>query len=134
MSWDPLPLPVVLTSTADSPIVRTSGYGPRGRATRKGEEDSLEERQWKDPALLPVIQYLENGVLPTDERKAREIGLTHSWYTVVDKVLYHIENDKTLRVFAISDWKGIFEEAHSGTMGGHLRGAKVHCQLAKHNW
>ena len=50
---------------------------------------------------------------------------------VVDKVLYRVE--KTLRVIpANGDQKGIFNEAHSGTLGGHLREAKVHCQLAKH--
>ena len=50
-------------------------------------------------------------------------------------MLYSVEKDKTLRVIpAVGDRKGIFDEAHSGTLGGHLREAKVHGQLAKHYW
>ena len=53
---------------------------------------------------------------------------------IVNKVLYCVE-DKTLRVIpANGDRKGIFDEAHSGTLGGHLLEAKVHGQLAKHYW
>jgi len=41
----------------------------------------------------------------------------------------------TLKVIpAAGDWKGIFDKAHSGTLGGHLREAKVHGQVAKHYW
>ena len=32
------------------------------------------------------------------------------------------------------DRKQIFEEAHAGTFGGHLREAKIHGQLSKHYW
>ena len=47
-------------------------------------------------------------------------------------MLYRVE-EKTLRVIpANGDRKGIFDETHSGTLGGHLREAKVHGQLAKH--
>ena len=54
---------------------------------------------------------------------------------MVDDVLYYVEKDKTLRVFpAVDDRKGIFHEAHSGTLGGHLCEAKAHGQLAKHYW
>jgi len=64
---------------------------------------------------------LESGVLPKDDRRDREIALTHSQYTIIDDVLYHVETDKTLRVIPdVGDQKGIFDEAHSGTLGGHL--------------
>lgn len=97
----------------------------------KGGDSSLGERQRKDPELLHIIQYLESGVLPEDERRAREIALTHSQYSIVDQVLYYIERDKTLRVIpATSDRKRIFDEAHSETLGGHLRDAKIHGQSA----
>ncbi len=40
---------------------------------------------------------------------------------MIDDVLYHVETDKTLRVIPdVGDQKGIFDEAHSGTLGGHL--------------
>ena len=101
----------------------------------KGGDNSLVERQWKDPELLQVILYLEGGVLPADEKRAWEIALTHSQYVLVDSILYHVEKDETLRVIpATEDWKRLFDEAHSGTLSGHLRHAKIHGQLVKYYW
>ena len=43
------------------------------------------------------------------------------------RVLYHPEPDKTLRVIPPEiDQKKIFDEAHSGPFGGHLRETKMH--------
>ena len=67
-----------------------------GEQPAKGGDDSLKERQRKDPELLQVILYLESGVLPADDKRAREIALTHSQYEIVDSILYHVEKDNTL--------------------------------------
>ena len=123
-----------MTSLASKPTLQLATVQV-GEQSAKGGDDSLAERQRKDLALLQVIQYSENGVLPEDERRAREIALTHSQYEIVDNVLYHTEKDKTLRIIpATGDRKSLFDEAHSGTLGGHLRDAKIHGQLAKHYW
>ena len=51
--------------------------------------------------------------------------------TVLDGILYHIEGDKTLRIIVPeTDRERLFNEAHVGTFGGHLRGAKIHSQLS----
>ena len=51
------------------------------------------------------------------------------WWTTC-----RVIKDNTLRVVpAAGDWKGIFDKAHSGTLGGHLRETK-HGQVAKHYW
>ena len=106
-----------------------------GEQSAKSRDDSLKERQRKDPELLQVILYLEGGVLPADDNRAREIALTHSQYEIVDSILYYVEKDNTLRVIpATEDRKRLFDEAHSGTLGSHLRNAKIHGQLAKHYW
>ena len=82
-----------------------------------------------------MITYLETGALPEDSKRARELALTRSQYTLVDGILYRVDSNKTLRIIPpTSDRKRIFEEAHSGTFGGHLREVKVHGQLAKHYW
>ena len=61
--------------------------------------------------------------------------LDRNHYEVLDGVLYHLELDKTLRVIPPEvDRKKVFDEAHSGPFGGHLREAKVHGQLAWHYW
>ena len=40
------------------------------------------------------MDYLENGNLPKDERKGRELVLGRSLYQVVNGILYHMEPDK----------------------------------------
>ena len=92
-----------------------------GQQSTKGGGDSLEERQRKDPELLQVILYLEDDVLPEDEKRARELALTFSQCEIVNNILYHIKKDKTLRIIpAIWDWKRLFDEAHREILGGHL--------------
>ena len=54
---------------------------------------------------------------------------------MVDKVLYRVEPDKTLRVVVPeSDRESLFHEAHSGKYGGHLREVKIHSRLSHHYW
>ena len=91
---------------------------------------SLGERQFRDPQLRSILQYLIAGELPTDERQARQIVLGQSSFTVLDNVLYHIE-DKTLRIVPPEcDRHQLFREAHEGVFSGHLRQAKIHSQLS----
>ena len=101
-------------------------------ACAKGGEDPLRHRQLQDPDLKPIMSYLEDGILPTEDKLARELVLTKSSFEIIDGVLYHLEKDQTLRIAC--DRKKIFEEVHSGTFGGHLREAKIHGQLARQYW
>ena len=122
--------------------MRSARTSAKGRDTgpeepsHTGEQDSqsLEERQRADSDLAPIIQYLQTGVLPDGDR-TRELALTRNQYELLEGVLYHVEPDKTLRVILPrDDQKKVFEEAHAGPYGGHLRDAKVYGQLAKHYW
>ena len=99
------------------------------------QESTLSERQRLDPDLQLVIAYLENDTLPDNDRKAREMVFGKTQYTMDDRVLYRIESDKTLRVVVPkSARQNLFNEAHSGKYGGHLREAKIHSQLSRHYW
>ena len=92
-------------------------------------------RQRGDPDLCQVIQYLETGDLPADQKRARELVLSGPQYLLVEGVLYFVEHDKTLRLVPpTEDRKPLFEEVHSGKFGGHLRDSKVHGALAKRYW
>ncbi len=56
-------------------------------------------------------------------------------FVALDGVLYHLEKDKTLRVVPpTGDRRELFNDAHSGTFGGHLRDTKIHGQLSRHYW
>ena len=76
-----------------------------------------------------------NGELPTDDRKAREMLLGQSEFTVLDGVLYRLEKDKTLRIIPPTrDRHRLYLEVHEGVFSGHLRQVKVHSQLSRHYW
>ena len=98
-------------------------------------DDNIKYRQRKDEEIKVIVDFLENCVLPDDDNKARELLLSRSQYFLMDGVLYYVVADKTLRLVPpISDREQLFEEAHSGPFGAHLREAKVHGQLSKHYW
>ena len=99
------------------------------------DQDTLSHRQCQDPQLADIILYHESGELPQDEKRARELVLMSSSYTVLDGVLYRVEPDKTLKIIppAVSRHP-LFLEAHQGAFSGHLREAKIHGQLSKHYW
>ena len=101
----------------------------------KGGEDDLAAQQQADPELREINDFQKNGSLPAEEKRARELMLSQSQYTVVDGVLFHVEKDGTLRVIPpVSRRRKLFTDVHSGLFGGHLRGAKVHGQLSRHFW
>ena len=99
------------------------------------ERKSMEDRQREDPELKLIIDYQKEGVLPRDDKKARELLLSRAQYHMEGGVLYYVEADKTLRLIPPTGYrKHLFEEAHCGKFGAHLGGAKVHGQLSKHYW
>ena len=75
-----------------------------------------------------MIDYLGKSLLPANDREALEIAMTQSQYSVIDGVLYRLAADNSLRV--IPPGRNLFEGAHRGVFGGHLRDAKVHGELA----
>ena len=92
-------------------------------------------RQREDPDLAAIITYLETGVLPTDEGRARTLVLSSSQYVLEDEVLYRVEPDSTLRVIPPANLREhLFKEAHSGVFGAHLSDVKVHSELRRHYW
>ena len=118
----------------EMPVV-TAATGVGEAESASEEPSTLGERQHQDPDLALVFDYLEEGKLPQDDQQARRIVLSQKLYHLRDRVLYHISENKTLRVIPpAGDRRGIFEEAHGGAFGGHLREAKMHIQLAKHYW
>lgn len=127
----------VSTALLEAPVQAKDGEGTVHRLTTNGDENSecLASRQDSDVGLKRIKQYLLDNKLPDQEEKARELTLNKAQYEVIDSVLYHIEPDKTLRIVPPTvDRKGLFEAAHGGVLGGHLRTAKIHSQLSRHYW
>ena len=121
---------------ADEQVV--AAVGPNDPpSSSKGGDQSLSDRQRCDCTLAPYFSYLEDGILPDEETKARELLLSRNQYTVVGDTLYYVEKDKMLKVIPpVAYRKQLFDEVHSGSgsFGGHLRDAKIHSLLDKHYW
>ena len=101
----------------------------------KSGESSLGARQRGDQELLEIFEYLEQRKLPEDEKRAKELALTGQQYVILDKVLYYVSRDDTLRIIPPhSDRRSLFDEVHGGPFGGHLRDAKIHGELNKRYW
>ena len=106
-----------------------------GEHSAKDGEDALQLRQDNDSRLLCLKRYLLDGDLPEDEQEAKEIVLLSAQFEVLENVLYHIELDKSLRiVLPQEDRRRVFDQAHAGVFGAHLREKKMHSQLSRHYW
>ena len=74
-------------------------------------------------------------MLPTDDKTARELILGKTRYAVIDNVLYHLSEEKSLRIVVPqAERYFVFKEVHQGRFAGHLRDAKIHSQLSKAYW
>jgi len=112
-------------------VVRVSDHNKEEQV--RGE--TLAERQRMDLSLRQVIIYLNDGVLPGDEKRARKLILGRSQYELLDGVSYRVETDKSLKIAVpVSDHERLFNEAHAGEFGGHLREVKMYSQLNHHYW
>ena len=88
-----------------------------------------------DKELKEIIDFLESGILPSEEKQAKLITCTQSQYTLIDSVLYHVEQDGSLRVIPpVGTREELFHQAHGGVYGGHLGDKKVYSELQQHYW
>ena len=112
-----------------------AAVAPELQEETQGGGQSIKDRQREDPELKLIIDFQEEGVLPSDDKKARELLLSRAQYHMEEGVLYYVETDKALCLIPpAGDSKHLFEEAYSGKFGAHLRDAKVHGELSKHYW
>ena len=103
--------------------------------TRADNEESISVLQRQDEELVPVIKFLEDGVLPQEDKLARTVALTSSQYTVLDGVLYRVEADATLRLIPPQSLREkLMREVHTVRFEAHLSDVKIYSELKKHYW
>ena len=59
---------------------------------------TLEERQGADPTLNETFHYQEEGILPSEDQKARLLVLNKANYTVVNGILHRVAPDNSLHI------------------------------------
>ena len=91
--------------------------------------------QHRDPDVVKIINFLEDGILPSDDRQAKKLALQGSQFVLVDNILYYIDpNGKKRAVVPKQLQKGILEENHSGGMAGHFAVSHLYAALSRSWW
>ena len=49
----------------------------------------VEALQRQDEELVPILRFLEDGIVPSDDRCVKRLALEKSSFEVIDGVLYH---------------------------------------------
>ena len=77
----------------------------------------------KDSWMTLIIQYLKDGVLLEDKRKAKLLRLKAACYTLYNDQLYKIGlSTPFLKCIDIEKGNHILQEIHKGVYGNHARG------------
>ena len=81
----------------------------------------MDELQRSDPGLLQIIELLEGGSLPSDDKLARKVVLKQDHY-IIDGILHHESpaNPGYWRVVPKSLQQNVLKEAHSGRFAGNF--------------
>ena len=99
------------------------------------DDFALEQR--RDPKLKEVIDFLERGELPEEEKTARQIALQKSQFTLQDNILYYLDHKQGhhKRVAVPRHVREqLLTEHHSSLSGGHFGVKKTYGALARHWW
>ena len=92
--------------------------------------------QKKDPQVCEIICFLENGEIPTEEKRAKKVVLQQTLFAIVNKILYYVDpkNNHHRRVVVPQHLKGrILNETHCNVTGGHFSGNRTYSALT-HKW
>ena len=90
-----------------------------------------------DTHLKEILAYLERGLLPEDDSRARRIILQESQFAIIDEILYFIDpRRKNQRRVAVPEQlrQQILRETHSSPYGGHFSGQRLYNALAGRWW
>ena len=101
------------------------------------ETDEIPQFQSKDDELHLVRQYLKDGSLPSDEKRACKILLQKDQFVLLEDVLYHIDSSPQHRLRIVIPYEmrhKLMEENHSGQFGGHFTRKGLYKMLAQHHW
>ena len=123
LSWNPLPTAEVLRTEVE--------------LQSRHDTSDIETLQRQDEELAPIFRYLEEGILPGDDRYAKRLALEKSRFEVIDGVLYH-ENPDVPGVWRIAVPRALREillkESHSGKFAGHFAERKLYATLRTKYW
>ncbi|CAG2218638.1 unnamed protein product [Mytilus edulis] len=90
--------------------------------------NNIKELQRQDTSLSPIINYLENDILPDLQKEARCVLLKSNDYALIDDILFHSRVAKSKRNKMMSHYQIVIPQAlipsvlkvvHDSPLGGH---------------
>ena len=84
-------------------------------------EVEMAELQHADLSLQPIFCYLEKGEVPTDKKQARKLVLESSHFSILNGVLYFVDNSRQNRTRLVAPTQireEILKENHSEMFSG----------------
>ena len=90
------------------------------------QSSALREEQLQDPDLKIYLDYLDQGLVPQDQKVARRLAAERLCYETVDGVLFRVENEGTLKLIPPANRrKQLIADLHGGVTGAHLGAEKT---------
>ena len=99
--------------------------------------DDMSSQQRDDPKLQAIIEYLDSGVLPADEKLAKRLVMECSRFTIQDGVLFYVDaaRENSLRIAVpVNSQRKLLEEIHGGSLSGHFAPRSMYNILARQYW
>jgi hypothetical protein len=91
-------------------------------------DDTGSVTQIDDAYVIPkwarhVIEYLKNGQLPNDKKKAQKIRMQSARYTLLGEILYRRGYTlPLLKCLSVTEAEYVLKEIHEGVCGSHSGG------------
>ena len=99
------------------------------------QSSALREEQLRDPDLKIYLDYLDQGLVPQNQRIAQRLAAERLCYETVDGVLFRVEKDGTLKLIPpASRREQLIADLHGGVTGAHLGAEKTLGRVRTHYW
>ena len=100
-----------------------------------GQSSALREEQLRDPDLKIYLDYLDQGLVPQNQRIAQRLAAERLCYETVDGVLFRVEKDGTLKLIPPASCREqLIVDLHGGVTGAHLGAEKTLGRVRTHYW
>ena len=106
-------------------------------AASEAVESQYAEEQYGDQDFRPLIDYLKDGTLPSDDKEAKKVVLGSKFCDIMDGILYH-ENPNFPGRWCMAIPRGkrqqLIREAHDGRFSGHFAEKRIFELLRRRYW
>ena len=121
----------------ESDMVQHECQGSTRTTEDTSQLSSLQQQQREDPGLSHLFRYLEDAVLPTDEKVAKSLVLESVMFGILDGTLYfdHPRFPGQSRIVVSQSLReSLMREAHGGKFAGHFAERNVYSTLRRKYW